>query len=122
MTGTEKVTTMTRMCWKLTPEAAAIRTSCISIPGVASILRSVNHRRTPGGAWTFSANIADYREVDGVKLPFRVEQVEFDQSAFTIKFTDVQHNVDLADSLFAKPAGEPPAGPPAEPSADPAPK
>jgi hypothetical protein len=77
-------------------------------------VRSVNHRHTPDGSMEFSANIADYREVDGVKLPFRVEQSS-SQSAFTITFTDIQHNADLPDSLFAKPAGEPPPGPLAEP-------
>jgi len=84
-------------------------------------VRSVNHRHTPDGSMQFSANIADYREVDGIKLPFRVEQAS-SQSAFTITFTDIQHNVDLPDSLFAKPAAEPPAAPPAQPPADPAAK
>jgi hypothetical protein len=84
-------------------------------------VRSVNHRHTPDGSMEFSANIADYREVDGVKLPFRVEQAS-SQAAFTITFTDIQHNADLPDSLFAKPSGEPPAGPPAQPPADSTPK
>lgn len=73
-------------------------------------VRSVNHRHTPDGSLEFSANIGDYRDVDGIKLPFSVEQASA-QSAFTIKFTDIQHNVDLADSQFAKPAGEPAADP-----------
>jgi zinc protease len=82
-------------------------------------VRSVNHRHTPDGTMEFSANIGDYREVDGVKLPFRVEQAS-SQAAFTISFTDIQHNVDLPDSLFAKPSGEPavpPAQPPSRPDA-----
>src|ERR1700678_3535301 len=37
-------------------------------------VRSVNHRHTPDGSMEFSANIADYREVDGVKLAVRVDQ------------------------------------------------
>ena len=84
-------------------------------------VRSVNHRHTPDGSMEFSANIADYRELDGVKLPFRVEQAS-SQAAFTITFTDIQHNVDLPDSLFTKPSGEPPAGLPAQPPADSTPK
>jgi zinc protease len=76
-------------------------------------VRSVNHRHTPDGSMEFSANIGDYKDVDGIKLPFSVAQAS-SQSAFTIKFTDIQHNVELADSQFAKPAGEP--------AADPAPK
>jgi zinc protease len=76
-------------------------------------VRSVNHRHTPEGSMEFSANIGDYKDVDGIKLPFSVAQSS-SQSAFTITFTDIQHNVDLADSQFAKPASEP--------AADPAPK
>jgi len=73
-------------------------------------LRTINHRHTLEGPLTFTADIADYKEVDGIKVPFTVEQSSA-QSAFTIKFTDIQHNVDLDDSQFAKPASEPAADP-----------
>jgi hypothetical protein len=76
-------------------------------------VRSVNRRHTPDGTTEFTANIEDYKEVDGIKLPFTVEQSS-SQSAFTITFTDIQHNLELADTQFAKPAPEP--------TADPAPK
>jgi hypothetical protein len=73
-------------------------------------VRSVNHRHTPEGPLEFTADIKDYRDVDGIKLPFTVEQTSA-QSAFTIKFTEVTHNQELADSQFAKPASEPGAVP-----------
>jgi hypothetical protein len=73
-------------------------------------VRSINHRHTPDGPLEFTANIEDYRDVDGIKLPFTVEQISA-QSAFTIKFTEIAHNVELADSQFAKPAPEPAAAP-----------
>jgi hypothetical protein len=50
-----------------------------------------------------------------VKLPFTVRQAG-GGSAFVIHFTDVQHNVQLADAQFAKPAAEPPADAPAPPA------
>jgi hypothetical protein len=121
VTGTEKVDDHDTYVVEATPAGGGDPDKLYFDTGSGLEVRSVNHRHTPGGSMEFSANIADYREVDGVKLPFRVEQAS-SQSAFTIKFTDIQHNVELADRLFAKPAGEPPAGPPAEPSADPAPK
>jgi zinc protease len=73
-------------------------------------VRGINHRHTPDGSGEFTADIEDYRQIDGIKLPSTVEQSS-SQNAFTIKFTDIQHNVDLADSQFAKPAAEPAAQP-----------
>jgi hypothetical protein len=73
-------------------------------------VRSVNHRHTPEGPLEFTADIKDYHEVDGIKLPFTVEQTSA-QSAFTIKFTAVTHNQELADSQFARPSPEPEAAP-----------
>jgi outer membrane lipoprotein-sorting protein len=44
----------------------------------------------------------DYKEVDGVKVPFRITTSSSIQS-ITITLTDVQHNVKVDDSLFVKP-------------------
>jgi hypothetical protein len=76
-------------------------------------VRSINHRHTADGSGEFTADIEDYKEVDGIQLPSTVDQSS-GQNAFTIRFTDIQHNLNLTDSQFAKPA--------AEPTADPAPK
>jgi hypothetical protein len=70
------------------------------------LVRAVNHRHTPDGVAVFQAEVGDYKDVDGVKLPFTVQQSSA-QSAFTIRFTEVHHNLQLADSQFAKPAAEP---------------
>jgi CubicO group peptidase (beta-lactamase class C family) len=43
----------------------------------------------------------DYRTVDGVKVPFIINQIE--NVVFTIKFTEVKHNIAIDDSMFAKP-------------------
>ena len=80
------------------------------------LVRSVNHRYTPDGLSEFTADVEDYTEVDGVKLPFTVHQSGAN-AAFTIHFTEVQHNVQLADAQFGKPPAEPPAETPA-PAAD----
>jgi hypothetical protein len=58
------------------------------------------------------AELTDYRDVDGIKLPYSVHQ-QTAQSSYTITFTEVHHNVPLADSQFAKPAAEAPAAAPA---------
>jgi hypothetical protein len=46
----------------------------------------------------------DYRDVDGVKLPFRLRATSSVQN-FTIIVTKVEHNVAIDASLFVKPAG-----------------
>ena len=44
----------------------------------------------------------DYREVDGVKLPFRLRATS-DVQNFTITLAKVEHNVQLDQTLFSKP-------------------
>ncbi len=70
------------------------------------LVRAINHRNTPDGVKAFTAEVSDYKDVDGVKLPFQVQQSSA-ESAFTIKFTEIQHNLQLADGQFAKPVAEP---------------
>jgi zinc protease len=113
VTGTEKIGEHDTYVMEATPTAGGEADKLYFDTKSGLEVRSVNHRHTPDGSMEFSANIGDYRDVDGIKLPFSVAQSS-SQSAFTITFTDIQHNVDLADSQFAKPAGEP--------AADPAPK
>lgn len=67
------------------------------------ILRSVNHRASPDGADSvYTGDLEDYRDVDGMKIPFVIHQSS-DQAAFVITFTDVKNNVDLSDDQFTKP-------------------
>lgn len=70
------------------------------------LVRAINHRNTPDGVKAFTAEVGDYKDVDGVKLPFAVQQSTA-ESAFVIKFTEIHHNLQLADGQFAKPAAEP---------------
>ena len=55
------------------------------------------------GAATFTEDFSDFREVDGIKLPFTVHQ-ESPNSTFTIKFTEIRHNEPIDDAMFSKPA------------------
>ena len=68
------------------------------------LLRIIGHHHAPEGVTEFTEDLSDYREVDGIKLPFTVHQAGGD-SAFTIKFTEVHHNVPIENSVFSKPAG-----------------
>ena len=46
--------------------------------------------------------LRDYREVDGLKLPFTIEQRSPDNTTI-FKFAEIKNNVTLADTAFAKP-------------------
>jgi hypothetical protein len=49
--------------------------------------------------------IRDYRDVDGVKLPFTISRDRTDGDS-TIKFTEIKNNVPLDDAKFNKPAAQ----------------
>ena len=57
----------------------------------------------PDGKTPLTVEFEDYREVDGVKLPFsrRWSRPGF---TFTQKFDEIKHNVEIDDARFAKPA------------------
>jgi len=67
------------------------------------IVRAVSQQHTDQGVQAVAEDFKDYREIDGVKLPFEVLQTNGD-STLTISLGEVRHNVDLDDSEFAKPA------------------
>jgi hypothetical protein len=50
-----------------------------------------------------TANFLEYRDVDGIKVPVRVQSVNQLQS-LTIVLTKIEQNITLDDSMFAKPA------------------
>jgi hypothetical protein len=57
------------------------------------------------GRTTIVSDFDDYREVDGVKLPFSVHQTSPDFE-YIIKFTEIKQNVPIDDTKFNRPAGE----------------
>lgn len=68
-------------------------------------LRTISQHHGPDGVTEYQEDFEDYREVDGVKLPFTIHQKNGD-TAITITISEVHHNVDVDDSLFAKPAAQ----------------
>ena len=52
---------------------------------------------------TLQAHFEDYKEVDGIKLPFTIRRSRPDFS-FTYKFDEIKHNVPIDDAKFDKPA------------------
>ncbi|HKP85490.1 MAG TPA: outer membrane lipoprotein-sorting protein [Blastocatellia bacterium] len=60
---------------------------------------------TPQGTFPTKVLTEDYREVDGIKVPFTLRQSN-SVSDFTIKFTEIKHNVPIDDAKFNKPSGQ----------------
>jgi hypothetical protein len=51
-----------------------------------------------------TSDLSDYREVDGVKVPFGIHNVSAVQTV-NITLTKVEHNVKIDQALFSKPGG-----------------
>lgn len=67
------------------------------------LLRTDAEVESPQGAMSFQVFTEDYKVIDGVKVPHTIRRVS-EAFSMTIKFTEVKHNVEIADSKFGKPA------------------
>jgi hypothetical protein len=68
-------------------------------------VRVIGQHHTAEGTTTIQEDLSDYRDVDGVKVAFLIEQTS-PQASFTIKITEVHHNVDFENGQFSKPAAQ----------------
>lgn len=60
-------------------------------------------RRNPKRGNVFvKVHLDDYRDVDGLKVPFNV-RFAFETFSFTMKLDELQHNVPISDTVFQKP-------------------
>jgi photosynthetic reaction center cytochrome c subunit len=71
------------------------------------LVRMIRYTETPLGRNPSQIDFADYRAVDGVKIPYRWTLARPEQR-FTIQVTQVKQNVPVEDSQFAMPAPPPP--------------
>ncbi len=67
------------------------------------LVRMVRYIETPLGDNPTQIDYSDYRDVDGVKVPFRWT-LSRPNGRFTIQVKDVKQNVPVDDAKFAKPA------------------
>lgn len=67
-------------------------------------LKTVSRLEVPQiGEVEQATEFADYRDVDGIKIPFQLKTSSNVQN-FTIKLSRVEHNVSVDETLFSKPA------------------
>jgi photosynthetic reaction center cytochrome c subunit len=74
------------------------------------LLRLVRYGETPLGRNPTQIDYADYRVVDGVKIPYQWT-VARPSGAFTIKIDKAEQNVPVDEKLFVAPAEQPPPPP-----------
>jgi zinc protease len=67
------------------------------------LIRQVSSRDTSQGSLVIQADMSDYRDVDGIKMPFLTKQT-MPIAEVTIQLLEVKNNVALEDARFAKPA------------------
>ena len=72
------------------------------------LVRVVRYADSPVGRIPMQTDYADYRDVAGVKLPFRISATWLDGRS-TIELSDVKVNVPVSAAMFAKPVA--PASP-----------
>ena len=69
------------------------------------LVRAVSQHHGPDGVTQYREDFEDYREVDGIKVPFTSRQTNGD-TTYTMTISEIRHNVELDDSEFAKPAAQ----------------
>jgi hypothetical protein len=69
------------------------------------LVRTVRYTENPLGRMPVQIDYADYRDVDGMKTPFRWT-LSRPNGRFTIQLNEAKANVAIDDSKFAKPAAE----------------
>jgi hypothetical protein len=60
---------------------------------------------SPQGTIPAEIYLEDYRDVEGVKIPFTIRQTS-PAISFTIRLEEVKNNVPIDDAKFNKPAGQ----------------
>ncbi len=68
------------------------------------LLRSVSKMNVPelGGEVEQTTDVSDYRDVDGIKLPFKTTVVSSMQT-ISITLNKIEHNKPIDDTMFSKP-------------------
>jgi len=69
------------------------------------LARMVRYAETPMGRMPTQIDYSDYREVDGIKTPWRWTLARTN-GRFTIQLKEVKNNVPIDDAKFSKPEGE----------------
>jgi outer membrane lipoprotein-sorting protein len=104
LTGKEKIGDREAYVVVYTPKAGLPSTQYFDTQTYL-IVRAVTKVDAPelGGVTEQTSDISDYREVDGVQVPFALHVTNAAQE-FTITLASVEHNKPIDDAMFSRPA------------------
>lgn len=100
--GKEKVDSSEAYVVEATPEEGTPEKFYFDVNS-GLVVRHDSERDSPQGKLAAEIYLTDYKEVDGVKIPF-LTKFNTPAFAFTIKVTEVTHNTEIDESKFNKPA------------------
>jgi len=103
VTGKEKVGDRDAYVVIVTPKSGSVVRQYVDVESYLPIKVVVKVDVPQIGELEQTSELLDYRDVDGVKVPFQVKSTSTVQS-FTITITKVEHNTPIDEALFSKPA------------------
>jgi hypothetical protein len=95
-------------CLVLTPREAPPLTNCYDATTHLQVLQKGSHP-TPQGDTPFTSTLKDWRNVQGLKMPFAVE-TQTGPITFNMRITELKLDVPVDEKTFEPPAGAVPAG------------
>lgn len=101
--GKEKVGSYETYLIEATPTEGALEKLYFDV-NTGLLVRHDGESDTPDGKTPYESFVDDYKTVDGVKFPHTLKYVT-PTISFTMKFTDVKHNVEIDAAKFNKPSG-----------------
>jgi outer membrane lipoprotein-sorting protein len=103
LTGKEKVEARDAFVVLFTPKAGS-PSKLFFDAETYLLLRTVVRADVPeaGGELESTTDVSDYRQVDGIKVPFVIKVVNSLQ-AITMTLAKVEHNTPIEDAMFARP-------------------
>jgi zinc protease len=99
--GTEKIGTHTAYVLEFSPKKDMVSRLYIDVDS-KMVLRTEDVVTTADGPYTLKLDLDDYRDVDGLKFPFRMKTTT-KGAVVMIRLTQVTLNTPLDDTLFLKP-------------------
>jgi zinc protease len=105
VTGMEKAGTHNTYVIEYSPEKNLVSRLYFDVDN-GYVVHTEDVYAASNGPYTLKVDLDDYREVDGLKFPFRMKRTE-KGVVLNIRLTQVKINVPIDDSVFLKPESSP---------------
>jgi len=104
VTGTEDVNGHRAYAVEATPPEGGDPDKLYFATDTGLLVRTISQRHTPDGVFAIQEDFSDYRQVDGITVPFQTRTSG--QLDFTIRLEEMHHNVAIDNAKFEKPAAQ----------------